>query len=64
MQTYTSNIYIDAELIHNVKSHIIVTNISDHFLCIAVVKNSRLINTSPDSYTTRRINGFVIFMFM
>ena len=58
--TLIDDIYIDAELILNVKSHIIVTNISDHFLCIAVVKNSRLINTSLDSYTTRRINGSVL----
>ena len=57
--TLIDNIHNDAQLIHNVKSHIIVTNISDHCLCIAVIEN-RLINTSMDTYSTRRNNDSVL----
>ena len=58
--TLIDNIYIDVEISHNVKSHIVVSDISDHFLCVAVIKNNNVIENSAKPFKTRKINDGII----
>ena len=54
-------IYIDADLFHGVKSHIVTCDISDHFLCISTIQDLSLSNSTKKSYVTRKIHETVMY---
>ena len=57
--TLIDNIYIDAEITTNVNSYIATTDISDHFLCIAIIQEDSL-QTEKISYRSRKLNETVL----
>ena len=53
--TLIDNIYIDTELYSDINSFVVTSDISDHFLCLTIIKNP-LIATTVTSYSKRVIN--------
>ena len=53
--TLIDNIYVDSYLCKNVKSCIVTTDISDHFLCLTTIQESIGKLPSIESYTVRKI---------
>ena len=58
--TLIDNIYVDAQLTSRVKSHIITSDISDHFLCLVIIPERNLTFNNPLQYRTRKINDTVL----
>ena len=56
--TLIDNIYVDAELCHNVKSFILTTDISDHFMCVTKLQCA-IFKKEIRSFTTRKFNNTV-----
>lgn len=55
--TLIDNIYIDAALIHNVvKSHVVITDISDHFLCVVLLENCGNLKTESEKFMSRKVD--------
>jgi exonuclease III len=61
--TLIDNIYVDADLLHGVKSHIVTCDISDHFLCLSTIQDHSFHVSSErtHTYTTRKINQTVLY---
>ena len=57
--TLIDNIYVDAECTKNVKSFIATTDLSDHFLCVAVIQDDSLSEENV-IYRSRKFNDTVL----
>ena len=57
--TLIDNIYVDTEIGCNISSHIITTDISDHFLCLTIIHNIKINNNMTQS-SKRKINDSVL----
>ena len=53
--TLIDNIYVDAELYSDITAHVIPTDISDHFFCLAKLQNIQIKNYTK-AYATRKLN--------
>ena len=58
--TLIDNIYVDAQLTSKVRSHIITTDISDHFPCLAIIPETKLTDRETTTLKTRKINNTVL----
>jgi hypothetical protein len=58
--TLIDNIYIDSNLFQNVKSFIVKTDISDHYLCLSCINGCLLPNKKASTISTRKITDDVL----
>ena len=57
--TLIDNIYVDAELHNNVKSYIVTSDMSDHYLCLTLIDSSDFVTTGKQRIETRYVNDAV-----
>ena len=53
--TLIDNIYVDSDLCKNLKSHIVTTDISDHYLCLTCIQEDMLDRKTTESLRIRKI---------
>ena len=58
--TLIDNIYVDGELYKNIKSFIVRNNISDHYMCLTVIKDCVLDTVVNTSFKIRKITDSVL----
>lgn len=54
------NIYVDCSLFQNIKSFIVKSDISDHYLCLACMNGSLMSNKTCETSITRKITDDVL----
>ena len=54
--TLIDNIYVDADLHNNIKSYIVTSDISDHYLCLTLINSSGFVTVGGRRVETRYVN--------